>query len=140
MVIVPRLIRMPSLNQLPNGPRRAFVGSLHGAYRMAGEPTLAQIVDAINANEDRVGTGSRETVRRLLRGETVSSFENARTVFEALWALAGLKGSDIVVVHGREKFTRLEEFAADWEAAYYNDDDDAVTYPKKALGSEPDEG
>lgn len=129
---------MPLRSQLPDGAHRVFVGSLHGLYRAAGEPTLSKIVDTINADEEREGTASRETVRRLLQGETLGSWQTTRTVFEALCSLAGLKSSDeIWDEYGHNRTTRLRDFKQRWNAAVHDDEDDAVQLPQEALPPEP---
>jgi hypothetical protein len=125
---------MPGLDELPEGPRRVFVGSLHGLYRAAGRPTLAKIAETANVEEEREGTASRETVRRLLHGESLGTWQTAQTVIEALCRLAGYKTSDRVwETGGSRTITRIDDFKSRWNAAVDDDEDDAVTPPKEAV-------
>jgi hypothetical protein len=100
-----RIIRMPSEQDLPPGPRRDFVEELHYHYRAAGRPQLRAVTERIaeldaklNAEEQRVqsglGTASRETIRRMLRGLTVPRWPAVYAVALALCELSGrdLKG------------------------------------------------
>lgn len=68
--VMARVLRMPTEEELPPGPRRKFVEELFFYYRAAGRPALRLITDDVATTVD-VCTASRETVRRMLRGETV---------------------------------------------------------------------
>lgn len=86
---MPRKLRMPSEEELPPGPLREFVDELHIHFRNAGRPSPAQIATRSEWFEDGEGVKvSRETVRRLLKGETTSSWPTVRAVHQALCELA----------------------------------------------------
>jgi hypothetical protein len=83
-------IRMPSEDDLPDGPRRELVEELFVYYREAGRPTLRSISDYIASRDDLAGTASKETIRRMLQGISVpAQWETAHAVFLALCRLAG---------------------------------------------------
>lgn len=80
---------MPSEQELPPGPLREFVDELHVHFRNAGRPSPAQIATRSAWFEDGEGVKvSRETVRRLLKGETTSSWVTVRAVHQTLCELA----------------------------------------------------
>lgn len=82
---------MPSVDELPRGPKRAFVGELFTYFRAAGRPTPASIeaaVTQLNGAAPAVSV-SRETVRRLLKGETTSTWPKVKAVHEVLCRMAG---------------------------------------------------
>lgn len=83
-----RVLRMPTTEDLPPGTVRDFVELLFAIYRAAHRPTLREISSAA-AKGDHRGTASTETVRRMLRGDTVPAhWETVEAVVEALCALA----------------------------------------------------
>lgn len=83
------IIRMPTTDQLPPGPRRAFVEELFQLYRAARRPQLRKISQLISDNHSLAGTASKETIRRMLHGETVpANWETVEAVLEALCELA----------------------------------------------------
>lgn len=84
-----RRVRMPTEEQLPSGSRRRFVSELFERYREADRPSLREISDAIAGREDRRGTASPETVRRMLNGTTVPGWRTVEAVLVALCDLAG---------------------------------------------------
>ncbi|MGH3156599.1 MAG: recombinase family protein [Streptosporangiaceae bacterium] len=70
---VARTIPMPSKEELPDGPRRAFVTELRRYYRVA-RPSLREISQAIERHTDpRLDkvTASAETVRRMITGKVL---------------------------------------------------------------------
>jgi hypothetical protein len=84
------VIRMPSVKDLPRGPKRDLVEDLFLYYREAGRPTLRAVSDWISEHEELAGTASRETIRRMLAGTSVpAQWETANAVFQALCCLAG---------------------------------------------------
>ena len=77
-----RSLRMPSLQVLPNGPRRRFVDELHEYYRAAKRPTLREVSELIRNDDELRGTASKETIRRMLLGEVVpASWHTVNAVF-----------------------------------------------------------
>src|SRR3954453_13553815 len=66
---MPQMMRMPGPDELPPGTRRAFVAELFFPYTEAGRPTLARVAAATRSMTDAFPV-SRETIRRLLRGES----------------------------------------------------------------------
>ncbi|MGW3009532.1 hypothetical protein ACWC9R_11950 [Streptomyces sp. NPDC001219] len=65
-----RVLRMPTEEQLPPGPRREFVKALFSYYRSASRPTLRTIAELMRQKSPDA-TGSPETVRRTLLGLSV---------------------------------------------------------------------
>jgi hypothetical protein len=64
-----RIIKMPSQDELPEGPRREFVVELRRYYRAAGRPPLRHVSRLIEGRQDlKEVTASQETIRRILRG------------------------------------------------------------------------
>ncbi len=107
-------IRMPSVADLPEGPRRELVEELFLYYREAGRPTLRVISDRILDHDDLAGTASKETIRRMLRGTSFpAQWETAQAVFVALCELAGFRPD------GPRHYdvTRREAFKDLWNAA-----------------------
>lgn len=89
---MPRSIRMPSLAELPDGPRRKFVVELFEYFRAARRPPLREISDRITANDELAGTASRETIRRMLSGAGVPArWDTVHAVFLVLCELANIK-------------------------------------------------
>lgn len=90
---MPRMLRMPPKEQLPDGPHRQFVEELFMHYREAGRPTLREVAKWINDHADSRdlrGTASTETIRRVLSGAVVPrSWLTVETILEALCGLAG---------------------------------------------------
>jgi hypothetical protein len=85
---------MPSETELPPGTVRDFVRFLFELFRAADRPTLETISDKV-ADSDYAGTASRETVRRMLRGQSVpAQWPTAESVFLALCDLAGADPDD----------------------------------------------
>ncbi|MFI1152554.1 hypothetical protein [Streptomyces sp. NPDC020817] len=64
-------LTMPTLDELGPGPVRAFVAEMYFHYRQAKRPSLREIETDLAQLDEMAGTASRETVRRILRGETV---------------------------------------------------------------------
>lgn len=86
---MPQMLRMPSEDELPRGPKRAFVGELYTYFRAAGRPSPASIAAAVAQTHDPASvTVSRETVRRLLKGETTSTWPKVKAVHEVLCHMA----------------------------------------------------
>jgi hypothetical protein len=84
---MPKPLTMPAL---PPGPRHEFVLNLFTHLKMANRPTLQQISDRIKA----IGlpaAPSKETVRRMFRGDTVPvRWDSAYAVLLALCDLASV--------------------------------------------------
>lgn len=89
---MPRHLAMPSLSELPKGPRRDFVANLFGYLKRADRPTLREISSRINERDDLPGDASTETVRRMFRGQSVPArWNNAYSVFLVLCELANIE-------------------------------------------------
>jgi hypothetical protein len=92
---MPRYLAMPSLSKLRPGARRDFVENLFRYLKVADRPTLREISARINERDDLPGDASTETVRRMLRGETVLvRWNNAVSVFLVLCELAAVNPDD----------------------------------------------
>ncbi|GLP68756.1 hypothetical protein TUSST3_53790 [Streptomyces sp. TUS-ST3] len=77
------MLRMPSEEALPPGPRREFVLELFFHYRDAGRPPLPKI--ALTTEQmPEAHKVSRETIRRLLTGQTTSQWAVVDAVLRAL--------------------------------------------------------
>lgn len=112
---MPRAIRMPTL---PRGPRCDFVENLFVYLRRANRPTLQAISDRLRERNDLAGTASKETIRKMLRGETVPQrWENAEAVFLVLCELAGVVPTDLVGDEGFDLLTHLEQYHELWNRA-----------------------
>lgn len=87
-----RTVRLPSLHELPKGPRREFVAELRRYYRGAGRPPLRQISRAIEGRADlKEATASQETVRRLLTGKTLpTGWDRVYAVFFVLCEMGNI--------------------------------------------------
>ncbi|MFF4787797.1 hypothetical protein ACFY3E_41595 [Streptomyces griseorubiginosus] len=84
---MPQMLRMPGKDALPPGPTRTFVAELHVHFREAGRPSLANIAAATGRLASPVPV-SRETIRRLLTGQTVSTWAKVDAVLRVLCQLA----------------------------------------------------
>jgi hypothetical protein len=89
---MPKMLRMPPKEQLPDGPHREFVEELFMHYREAGRPTLREIAKWIDEHKDTRnlrGTASTETIRRVLIGTiTPRTWLTVETILEALCGIA----------------------------------------------------
>jgi hypothetical protein len=79
-----RIIRMPSKDELPEGPRREFVDELRRYYRAAGRPPLRRVSNLLEGRADlKEVTASQETVRRILRGIVIpTDWNRVNAVFQ----------------------------------------------------------
>ena len=91
---MPVPLRMPSERDLPPGPRRQFAGELFNLFRLARRPPLSEISERILNDEELTGTASRETIRRMLIGKTVPTWDTAFAAFKVLCDMAGVDPSD----------------------------------------------
>lgn len=87
---MPRIIRMPAKTELPEGTVRDFADVLFWLYCRAHRPTLRVISERINKDEGLRGTASPETIRRMLRGDSVPNWRTVYAVMETLCDLAGM--------------------------------------------------
>ncbi|WP_413755071.1 hypothetical protein [Streptomyces sp. MMBL 11-3] len=86
---MPQILRMPSEDELPRGPKRTFVSELFIYFREAGRPSPASIAAAVSQSPQPTRiTVSRETVRRLLKGETTSTWPKVKAVHDVLCRMA----------------------------------------------------
>jgi hypothetical protein len=79
-----RIIRMPTPDELPKGPRRDFVEELRLYYRAAGRPALREVSRRLEGRTDlKEVTASQETVRRILRGMVVpTDWNRVNAIFQ----------------------------------------------------------
>ncbi|WP_306972261.1 hypothetical protein [Streptomyces canus] len=77
---------MPSKDVLPPGPKRELVAELYVHYREAGRPALPQI-EALTGTMPNPHKVSRETIRRLLTGQTTSQWAVVDALLRALCQL-----------------------------------------------------
>lgn len=129
-----RGIRMPSVEEVPDGPHRRLLAELHHMYRQADRPVLRAIV----AQADRMdleGTASQETIRRALKGMTVPErWSTMWAIYAPLCALADIDPDDVYEYEedgdrydGPEHITHREELQRRWNAAM---DDDLPIPPR----------
>ncbi|MGI5503572.1 hypothetical protein [Lentzea sp. CA-135723] len=117
---MPRHLTMPSLIELPAGPRRDFAELLFRYVRLADRPTLQQISERIIERDDLPGTASKETVRLMLRGKTVPPrWQNAYSVFLVLCDLSGVDpdSRDHLASQGTRDYSRVGYFKMCWNRA-----------------------
>ncbi|MFJ9528079.1 hypothetical protein [Streptomyces cyaneofuscatus] len=81
---------MPPIDELPDGPRRLFVRELFFHVREAKRPTPRELAADILADDSLSATASRETIRKMLRGETVPRWSTVDAVFTALCKRSGI--------------------------------------------------
>lgn len=141
-----QIIRMPTVDELPEGPRREFVQELHGRYRDAKWPPLRK-VDALLKNKDGLAaTASKETIRRMLRGQAVP--RNWDTVDAALIAFCELAGTSpedhqpgteelFGSMHGEPGPTHREELLARWMNAIVAPSDEVLSNDHQSSETSP---
>lgn len=121
-----RIIKMPSKNELPVGPRRDFVEELRRYYRAAGRPPLRHVSKLIEGRADlKEVTASQETVRRILRGIVIpTDWNRVNAVFQVFCEIG-----------------EIDPDAARWEDSY-NGEESNREYVRRlwdvALEEEPD--
>jgi hypothetical protein len=83
---------MPDETALPQGPVRDFVELLFDYHQIARYPTLEAICTQIDElpEQQRSGTASRETIRRMFHGHVPRNWQTVEVVFDALCQLAGV--------------------------------------------------
>jgi hypothetical protein len=91
-----RIIKMPPLEELPDGPRREFVEELRRYYRAAGRPPLRQVSRNIEGRQDlKEVTASQETVRRVLRGMVIpTDWNRVNAIFQVFCEEGGIDPED----------------------------------------------
>lgn len=115
---MPYRIRVPPENELPRGPVRDFVELLFELADAAHRPTLRQISDATRNREDRQGSASPETIRRMLRGSAVPGhWPIVEAVLVALCDLAGIDPDERRPSEELGSRTWRESIASSWVRA-----------------------
>jgi hypothetical protein len=115
---VAKTIPMPSKEELPDGPRRAFVTELRRYYRVA-RPSLREISKAVDDHEDpRVNkvTASAETIRRMIIGKVLPEQARLYAVFRVLCDMA-----------------EVDPAAGRWEDGGYTDAESNWQYLRRLL-------
>lgn len=103
---------------LPDGPRRDFVENLFWYHRKAHRPTLQEISDRLRERGDLAGTASKETIRKMLHGETVPQrWENAKAVFLVLCEFGGID-PDTPVAEYYDAQSHLEQYHELWNKTF----------------------
>ncbi|WP_067481811.1 hypothetical protein [Actinomadura hibisca] len=123
---MPKLLRIPDTTALPAGPTRDFVELLFDYHQIARHPTLEAICEQINEipEEERLGTASRETVRRMFHGHVPRHWQTVEVVFDALCQLAGVDPDRKVRYWDHRDDERVEadrrsQMQEVWSAALY---------------------
>ncbi|MEJ3748662.1 FxSxx-COOH system tetratricopeptide repeat protein [Actinomycetes bacterium KLBMP 9797] len=83
-------IRLPSLDQLPDGALRAFVVALHELYDQAGQPAARLISKDISGLPRRFETVSHQTISAMLHGATPPAWAKVKSIVVALAVRAEL--------------------------------------------------
>jgi hypothetical protein len=132
---MPATVRIPSMSEVPPGPRRDFVEELFNLFRPARRPSLREISDRIQKDEELPGTASRETIRRMLRGTVVPTWPTAYAVFKVLCEMAGRNPSAERWPDSSsyDSVTYLEAFENAWNEAIDADPSD----PPRAGNDDP---
>jgi hypothetical protein len=117
-----RVLHKPDQADLPPGPRRDLVDFLFTYYEMAVRPDLQKIADHWHHMEDKAvpGTTSRETIRKMLRGESIPpKWKDALTVLLLLCDLADIDPDDPLDGLGGwgQEQTHTEHFQDLWNRA-----------------------
>lgn len=90
---VPRLLLLPSEDEVPPGPRRRFMEELYLYFLDAGRPEIPRIVEVAEklAFDPRSGQIklSRETVRKILKGKTLSTWARVESLLLVLCHISG---------------------------------------------------
>lgn len=135
---MPKMLRMPPKEQLPDGPHRQFVEELFMHYREADRPPLREIANWINEHQDSRdlrGTASTETIRRVLSGTVVPrSWHTVEAILEALCGLADRSTDEDRWPDGDQwgpSRTFMEELKHRWNAAHDAPGDDLPTLPPR---------
>jgi hypothetical protein len=123
---MPKLLRMPNLDTLPEGPVRDFVELLFDYHHVAHHPTLEEVCDQIDKrpDEERSGTASRETVRRMFHGHAPRHWQTVEVVFVALCQLADVDPDRKVKYYDEQQdehvvTDRRSQMHDAWSAALY---------------------
>jgi hypothetical protein len=143
---VARKTRMPSEEELPDGPRRKFVAELRRYYRAAGHPPLREVSQAVERHQDprliKV-TASAETVRRMITGKVLPvDRDRVYAVFHVLCEMSEIDpGAPRWDDNGG--YSRYDDDQTNWEYlrtlwdAALEDDDDAPPLPRPTPTPEP---
>ena len=110
---MPRIVRMPTEQELPMGAVREFVEALFALYREAWRPTLREISNEIERS-DSAATASPATIRRMLRGTTVPSWQIVNAVVLALCRIANVEPD---AADGYDELSRRELVQMRWNQA-----------------------
>ncbi|MER6831982.1 hypothetical protein ABT352_38750 [Streptosporangium sp. NPDC000563] len=119
-------IRMPSLDEVPDGPHRRLLEELHYMYRQAGRPVLRAIVAQAN-RMDLEGTASQETIRRVLKGLSVPGrWPTMWAIYAPLCVLANIDPDDVYEedtggYDEPDRITHRDELQQRWNAAMDDD-------------------
>jgi hypothetical protein len=132
---VARKTKMPSEEELPDGPRRKFVAELRRYYRAAGYPPLREVSQAVEKHSDpkvKKVTAAAETVRRMITGKALPvDLDRVYAVFHVLCEMSdGIKPDDLRWDdYGNRQLTNWEYLRRLWDEAM-EDDDDAPPLPQ----------
>jgi hypothetical protein len=110
-------IAMPGPDELPPGPVRDLVGSLHDLYDYAGRPAARLISREIH-HRPSLDTVSHETVSAMLRGRAVPSWQKVQAIVAVLATMSVVRQDEAEV---------LQHFNQLWQRAR-----SAIAEPAKA--------
>jgi len=130
---MPRIVRMPTLQELPKGARRDFVEAIFSIYKEAQRPALRDISNEIERS-DPAATASPETIRRMLRGTTVPSWRIVNEVVLALCRMANVDPD----AGGYDEPSRRELVESRWNDALDNPEPERVASSGYSARAESD--
>jgi hypothetical protein len=139
---VARKTRMPSEEELPDGPRRKFVAELRRYYRAAGYPSLREVSQAVERHQDprlvKV-TASAETVRRMITGKVLPvDLDRVYAVYHVLCEMSdGIDPGGMGWDDYGNQVSNWECLRELWGTAM-EDDDDAPPLPRPAPPPAPE--
>lgn len=101
---MPKIIQLPSQEELPAGAHRRFAETLYRLWSEAGMPAATKVSERIQKS-DLEGSASKETVRRMLTGKVVpQEWANAEAVFVTLSQMAGTDPDRAVTVDSERDY------------------------------------
>jgi hypothetical protein len=122
---MPRIIRMPRPDVVPEGTkRREFVEEMFRLYRAAGSPALREIEEWIRGNDELKGTASTETIRRILRGHVPPRWHTVEAIALAFYAMSDMEpGEERYPDSMGDSFTHMDATRRAWAEAIEEDPD-----------------
>jgi hypothetical protein len=83
-LVITLTVHLPSPDDLPEGPRRDLLESVHRLYQAAGMPGVRRISDEIRRRDEFSDTVSAETVSNILNGTSIPRWSKLQPVAQVL--------------------------------------------------------